>query len=470
MKPRSVVLWSVVAAGALHAQAGGLAVRPNRPDPEYRVSRFDESWPMAKSGASGVRQLKHIPLGLGDAAWMTLGGSMRYRGSSYGNFSLSDKAAMQDDYSELRTLLSADLRVGRPAGRYARLFVELRDAQGFGRTLPGGVRSSEADRLDWQNVFAEVGRGTSSVRYGRQELALGRERLVGVSDWANSRRSFEGARAMSVVRGLRLDAFDGRVVAVRIDAPNRPDSTTHFRMAVVSTAVDRPPGRSVRPSTWQAYAMQLRTQHGVGDRTTVGARSIWRAPLGGAQGSLEVEAASQRGHLGVRSVNAWFSVVEGIATWRAVRWAPSVIVGVDAGSGTGADSARRADVFQPPYATSHGFTGIADVFGRGNLLERRIGFGLEPRRSVQLQGFVRRFARMRVEDGVYTKSNTLMRAAAGSRSRAVGDEFDATVSWQATKQFKVQGGAALVLPGAFFRETGGATRERYAFVSTTVTF
>ena len=267
MKPRSVVLWSAVAAGALHAQTGASATRPSKPDPEFRVSRADETWPVAPAGARGLRPLKHLPIGAGGAAWLTLGGSVRYRGSSYGNFNLSDKASMQDDYSELRTLLSADLRVGRPAGRYARLFTEVRDAQGFGRTLPGGIRSSEADRLDWQGAFAEVGRGTTAVRYGRQELALGRERLVGVSDWANSRRSFDGVRGMSVVRGLRLDAFDGRVVAVRIDAPNRPDSTTHFRMAVVSTVTDRPAARSPRPSAWQVYAMQLRTQNGLGDRT-----------------------------------------------------------------------------------------------------------------------------------------------------------------------------------------------------------
>lgn len=460
----------MLAHGVLLAQQPAAGAARRAPDPSFQNSRFDELWPAAP-GAGGVRAFKHLSVAPHDAAWLTVGGSVRYRGSSYRNFQISPNANMQDDYSETRAVLSADLWMGRPSAAYGRIFAEVRDAQGYGRTLPGGLRTNELDREDWQNAFAEAGWGVSGVRYGRQELSLARERLVGVSDWANSRRAFEGGKVMSRVRDVRLEVFEGRVVAVRSLLPDRPDSTTRFRMAAASTVKDRGFARTWRPAGWQAYAMQLRSDAGLSERTTIGARSLWKLPVRRAQVSVEVEAASQRGHIKTRAVDAWFSVVEGTATWRGRRWAPSLIAGIDAGSGTGRDSLHHADAFQPPYATSHGFTGIADLLGRGNLVESRIGFGVEPRKTIQAQVMVRHFSRMSLRDGVYSKTNTRLRGPGESGSHAVGDEGDVVVTWAATAHVKLQGGAALVLPGAFLRETaGGSSHERFAYISTTVTF
>ncbi len=451
------------------AQSSARAPAPV-PDPAYAVSRFEEIW-SATPSPRGERILKHLALRDDGASWLTLAGSVRARESSYGNFLLSDAAAMQDSYAELRTLLSADLWLGRASAPHARLFAEVRDAQGFGRTLPGGVRTNEADRTDWQNLFADIAYGGNGVRYGRQELALGRERLVGVGDWANSRRAFEGVKGMARLQGMRVELFDGRVVAVRTDAPDRPDSTTHFRVVSVATLRDRAASRSLLPSAWQGWVMRLQSDRGASSRTTVGARALWKVPAGSSLFTLELEGASQRGHIRAKAVDAWFSVAEGTVVWKRARWSPSALLGLDVGSGTASDTLHRADAFQPPYATAHGFTGIADVFGRGNLAEARGGFGFEPRRGVQVQGVWRHFTRVRTEDGVYNKSNALLRAAAGSRDRAVGDEGDVTVTWPVGSHLKVQGGAALVLPGSFLRNAAaGAVAERFVFVSTTVTF
>ena len=455
-------------SSALDAQSGRVTGKAS--DPIFKVSRFDETWPSAPRGASPLRSLKHIDLLSDGSAWLTIGGSARARWMSYRNFQVSDASAMQNDYTESRTILSADLRIARPSGRYVRLFAEGRDAQGYGRTLPGGIRVNEADRSDWQNALAEAGSGATFVRYGRQELSVGRERLVGVADWMNARRSFEGWRGVSTVGALRVDVFDGRVVAVRTLSPDRPDSTTHLRVATAGSASERAAARTFQPALWQSYAVDLETRNGLDRRVTAGVRSLWRTPLGRGVLSIEAEAASQRGHLAGKTVDAWFGVLEATTAWRAVRWSPSVMIGVDVASGTGADSARHADTFQPPYATAHAFNGIADVFGRGNLFEQRAGLGAEPFAALQLQAVARRFARVRIEDGVYTKTNSVMRAAGRSTARAVADEFDLTATMALGRYLQLQAGFAIVQPGAFLRETGAAAQERFAVLGTAVTF
>jgi hypothetical protein len=439
-------------------------------DPAYATNRSDEHWPATPS-AGALRALKHIALRSDDVAWLTLGGSIRARGISYRNFSVSNTPLMQDTYEEMRTLASTDLWIGSAVGSHARIFAEGRDAQGFGRTLPGGIRVNEADRADWQNLFVEAGTSVGGLRYGRQELSLGRERLVGTGDWSNSRRSFEGTTAMASLGNLRFEAFDGRVVAVRISEPDRPDSTTQFRVASVATVKDRAASRSLTPAAWQVWVFRLQSDRGLSARTTVGARTLWKAPVHGAVGTFELEAASQRGHLKAKTVDAWYAVAEGTLTWKRVRWAPSALMGFDIASGTGADTLRRFDTFQPPYAAAHAFNGIADLLGRGNLAEVRVGGGVDPSKTVQLQGLLRHYGRVLLSDGVYTKANALFRSAEGSRDRSVMDELDFTANWQVHRQLKVQGGAAFVLPGSFLRNaSGGATNERFAFLSTTYLF
>lgn len=467
--PRFIhILVLFVAGAALRAQQP-VAVKAT-PDPAFSLSRYDELWPAAKA-PTPWRALKHIALRSDDAAWLTLGGAVRGRASSFDNFNLSNASANQDSYSELRTTLHADLWLGRATQPHARAFVEVRDANGVGRTLPGGIRTNERDRTDWQNVFVEVGNRIGGMRYGRQELALGRERLVGVSDWANARRSFEGVKGMGKWANLRGEVFNGRVVAMRSTLADRPDSTTQFRYAAVATVRDRAPARSVVPALWQAWAMRLQSDRGASSRTTVGARAVWRAPVESALLALELEGATQRGHLKTKSVDAWFYVAEGTLTWKGVKWAPSALVGLDVGSGTGADSLHTYNAFQPPYATAHAGNGIADVLGRGNLVEARWGGTVDPSKTVQVQGLWRHYWRLRTEDGVYTKTNTLFRAASGSTERPVMHEADVIINWQQSRHLKFQGGAAYVMPGPFLkRGAAGASPERFAYLSTSLTF
>ena len=467
------------AFSALSASAQSAA--PRAADPAIQQSRFEERWTAPAAESSLWRQLKHVPLAANDRAWLTFGGSVRLRGIETRGFQFSGADAMRDDYSEWRVLASADAWVGRVAGWHARAFAEWRDAQGFGRTLPGGVRVAEADRSDWQDIFAEVGHGRNGVRVGRQDIALGRERLVGISDWTNSRRSFEGARVIAGRGQYQLDGYDGRVMQVRTNAPDRADATTHLRFGMLSYAA-RPararatpsssPGRSEwRVAGWQAYVIDVESQSGATRRVTTGGRSWLERRAERTDWTGEVETAVQHGSLGTRDLRAWFAVGEGSVTWRSRRWSPSLNAGIDIASGSNAaDSATRAGTFAPPYATAHGTNGIADVFGRGNLLERRIGVGARPSMRVQLALTARHFSRVRTDDGVYSKQNTLLRGVTGSDARWIADEVDLTAQWAPRSHLRLLGGGAWVGAGDFIRETGAASPVRWAFASVSVLF
>jgi hypothetical protein len=467
---RRIVLASVLAI----AWPAGAAAQSSRATvvPDFRPLRWDENWSSLPTGALD-NAIKHITLAPHDVLWLTLGGAFRWRNENDHNYQFAPAANMQNDFNVSRTLLSADLHLGGP-GPYARAFAEFRDAQGYNRTLPGGVRTNEQDRSDWQNAFAEAGWGTAvAARYGRQDITLGKERLVGISDWTNSRRNFQGARVRAEFGGVAIDAVDAHVMLVRMTQSDLPDTATRFRYVALGSATPAAPAVTLRPAVWQAYAMRIDGLVGAAlQRITYGVRSEWRVPVvTGAVASAEVETAAQRGTQGALGINAWFMASEAQLSWRGLPFKPMLLVGYDRASGDRSTTDATAGTFTAMYASAHSHGGIADVFGRGNLAEQRVGATADITSWWKVQWISRAFSRVELTDGVYTKQNTLFRAAAGNTSRDVGAEHDVEATFKVGRHLRLQAGYAAVNPGAFLRTTpAGAQPIRFAYGTTTFIF
>lgn len=94
------------------------------------------------------------------------------------------------------TLLRTRLGLTAEPLDYARIFAQVQDSRIWGQeasTLEGS-----ADAFDLHQGYVELSRNVAEhdlkLRVGRQEIALGNERLVGAVGWSNVGRSFDGAR------------------------------------------------------------------------------------------------------------------------------------------------------------------------------------------------------------------------------------------------------------------------------------
>lgn len=408
---------------------------------------------------------------------LSVGGQARWREESFRAFNVG---ALDDDHTQSRVALNADLVIGRRAGAFGRVLLEGRDAQSYGRNLPGGARPTDADRADVQNLYVDVGYASSFLRLGRQEIALNRERLFGVPDWANTRRGSQGARLQLVHGRFALEAVDARPMLVRQSAPNRADSTARFRTLSFGSAPGAKPIVAGLPVTWQAYWYEQTLRAGSGAtstltrRLTTGSRLMWQrgtAKSATRSTSLEFEGALQRGHAGARELSGWFWIGEAQMQWKQHYGAPSIALGVEEASGERRATANRQEAFAVLYPAAHAHGGYADVIGRSNVREVHAIATWDPIAPVRLRGALYRFDRLRTDDGVYTKQNTIFRAASSSLARHAADEIDLTGTWKASLHWQVIAGGAVVLPGRFLKETPGSARtERWGFVGTTFTF
>jgi hypothetical protein len=144
--------------------------------------------------------------------------------------------ARDNNYDLLRTRVYADLWYQDKV----RFYVEYLDAQSYNEDLP--PLAIDVDHSDLLDLFVDVKLGDVNgnpiyARVGRQELLYGSQRLISTLDWANTRRTFDGAKVFYRSEDLDLDAFWTRPVVV---SPSHLDSSDYSRQFAGAIAAYRP--------------------------------------------------------------------------------------------------------------------------------------------------------------------------------------------------------------------------------------
>ena len=112
-----------------------------------------------------------------------------------------------------------------------RLFAEFLDARTFGQSL--APLPTDVNHTDMLNLFADikvanVKDAPAYIRFGRQELLYGSQRLISTLDWVNTRRTFQGAKAFWKTADLDLDAFWVRPMITEADRFDNWDTKREF--------------------------------------------------------------------------------------------------------------------------------------------------------------------------------------------------------------------------------------------------
>ena len=282
------------------------------------------------------------------------------------------------------TYLRSRFGVRVAASANARIVLQVQDSRVLG--TGSGAAGSAADVFALHQAYLELGgpwHGTSvAVRAGRQEIALGNERLVGAVNWSNTGRVFDGARVLLAPGGARpgtepwtATAFvaimeeRGRRFGASSSAAGGQRSADHAVAGVfASRALGG--GAALEGTLLHDDGANYRAYHDA-RRTTLDARL--RAPrvLGM---SAELEGAVQMGrqrHLAPdaeesaairQDVRAWMLGARVGLPARPGRRATGG-VGVDVLSGDATPGDGRYGAFATMYGTNHPFYGLMDVVG-----------------------------------------------------------------------------------------------------------
>jgi hypothetical protein len=440
----------------------------------YQLRRFDEDW----SGLKGVDlggtddfwdRLKFIPLTGEGSVWLSLGGQVRERAEYFRHFLFG--ASKPDDTDALlsRFRLSADLHITS----YVRLFAEGKASFSLDRSLEGGRTNSDVDDFDLQNGFADIiiplgEQASVTLRGGRQELLFGAQRLVGVSDFTNVCRTFDGGQGIIRVGDWTISPFWAQLVVV--DKYKFSESTPDNKLfGVYSTGPLRflPVSLDLYWLSADNAGVTINSTSEREWRQTLGART-W-GKIGATNLNFEVEGAGQFGTVGRRDIAARMFTTNLGYTLPVPGLSPRVYLEFDYGSGDGRPGGK-VGTFNQLYPTAHSDLGYIDYIGRQNIISPSAGVALRPVQDLTLSLQQYLFWCASDHDALYNKSGAVFRPGTGTTASYVGAEIDLLATYNFTRHLLGDIGYSHFFPGEFIRRTGPSRASDFLYSAIQYTF
>ena len=374
-------------------------------------------------------------------SWMTL--DMQLRGRTEEQTSLGYVSGKDRLYELTRVQGGMTLTLVN----WLTAYIQFHDTHALGLPLRD-VASNMRDTFDLRQGYLNL-HYQSKVQFfaGRQELNFGDERVVGISDWTNNSRTWDGFD-LRLGDKNRVDIFSTSVVTIYPTSLDKHGAGLTFH-GVEGNITTLLPNTSLQPFVLVRALPRVISQQGIaGDETEVTYGSYWdsKLPLGfetSGTGDL------QRGTYSNNSIHSGAAIVRGGYTAVRLPWKPDIEAEYDYATGNPHTNPMRIGTYDQQYPSNHNAFGLVDLFGFQNIKQDRLNLSLDPRPdfSVLLQGGSLHLASIR--DGVYNGTGTSIFAApvGGFAQDGIGSEFDASMKYIFHQSFVVNAGVGHFFPG-----------------------
>jgi hypothetical protein len=219
---------------------------------------------------------------------------------------------------------------------------------------------------------------------GRKELKFGDKRVIGISDWTNTSRTFDGF-FLHMGQRNQLDLFNTSVVQIH---PTSLDThgaglTFHGAHAKLVTLV---PKTTIEPMVLVHVLPQVTNQQGIaGTQTEVTFGSYYETKL-----PLNFDSSGsgmlQRGSYSNDSIHAGSGIFRGGYGAARLPWRPHLEGEYDYATGNTHTHATRIGTYDQEYPSNHNAFGLVDLFGFENIKQRRVNLRHQYRRRPLLPG------------------------------------------------------------------------------------
>ena len=398
-----------------------------------------------------VEMLKRIQLN--DHMMFSTGGNAWVRYMKEQNSRLTE---VENSYALTRVRVFGDLMIGD----VARVYGEYLWADSINSELPPSP--VDEDLGDILNLFVDVNllewdNHPLVARVGRQELLLGSQRLVSTLDWANMRRTFEGARLFRRGEKWDIDAFWTEFVPALATEFDRADENQKFAGAWLTYRPE--PGEFL-----DFYYLFLNNENNIARQDIVQApfeaHTLGSRWTGDECGWLwDFEGAVQFGDAGGHDLLAGAGTA-GLGRHMTQMWGkPTAWVYYDYASGDSDPGAGDRHTFNDLYPFGHYYLGWADLVGRRNIQDANAHLFLYPTQWTTVWLQYHHFWLAQSRDALYNAGGVpIRRDATGQAGKNVGDEIDVVVNFHLTNYSDLMLGYSRLFGGGFLEGTSGPNR------------
>jgi len=326
------------------------------------------------------------------------------------------------------------------------------------------------DTFDLRQGYLDFHYKPVQLIVGREELRIGDERVVGISDWTNNSRTWDGFY-MRIGKANQLNIFSTSVVTVHPTSLDKHGAglTFHGVHAKLTTYV---PHTDIEPFVLVHALPRVTSQQGVvGSQTEVTFGSYYetKLPLGfDSSGTGDL----QRGSYSNDSIHTGAAIIRGGYGAKRLPWHPHLEAEYDYAAGNSHTNANQIGTYDQEYPSNHNAFGLVDLFGFQNIKQDRLNLQLTPRSNflVLFQGGSLHVAT--IHDGVYSGAGTSLIAAptGGFKSDDIGSEFDASAKYIYRKSFVTNIGVGHFFPGEVMTSEKHGAPLTYAYLGLTYRF
>jgi len=358
----------------------------------------------------------------------------------------------------------------RPSRQFT-AYLQFVDAHALGLPLTY-VAANMRDEFDARQAFLAWHPKHVEIIAGRQELRYGSERLVGISNWTNTSRTWDGFLGRIGDKN-RLDLFSTSVVVIHPTSLDTHGAGLTFHGAV-ATITTWAPHWVISPFVLVKALPRVQSQqsiYGTETEVTPGAEVSTKLPI---HVYFDTLAAVQRGSYSNDSIRAAAGYIKAGYFAETLSWKPRLAGEYDYASGNPKTDPSRIGTFDQQYPSNHNAFGLTDLFGFQNLKQQRVNFDLAPLRPLALLMQQEWLQVSTPFDNVYSSSasTTVKAPVTGFLSSDIGREFDASGQYAffGEGNMTLNAGVGHFSPGTLMRKNAHGAPLTLAYFGLTYRF
>lgn len=455
----SILALAVSLAGALTPAGSTYAQAPTQAPNSLQSGDYID-YPQNR----GKVQEFHIQ---GFPSWLTL--DMQLRGRTESQFGYQYTAHNNRIYELTRVFGGAAVR----PTRWLTVYGQFIDTHALG--LPIAHQASNMrDDFDLRQGYIEVHGEAAHIYVGRRELGFGNQRVLGVSDYSNNGRTWDGFFGHFGNNPGRnsLDVFSASVVTVYPESLDKHGAGLTYHGAYASIGAWLPKDILVQPFVLVKAEPRVKSQqgtYGTETQVTFGAESFGRLP-GGFY--YDVLGDLQRGSYSNDSIHAGADIERLYYTFTKVPWKPRLGGEYDYATGNPHTNPGRISTYDQQYPSTHDTFGTFDLFGFQNINEERVNLDLGPTNALTLLVQGEAIDISSRHDNIYNTSGGTAVAAPtqGFVANRIGEGFDISGKYLITENFTLNAVWSHFFPERLMTAAGKGAPLTYSMISLTYRF
>jgi Alginate export len=332
------------------------------------------------------------------------------------------------------------------------------------------VAANMRDTFDFRQGYLDFHHEAAQLFVGRQELKFGDERVVGISDWTNNSRTWDGAD-LRIGAKDRIDLFTTSVVTIYPTGLDKHGAGLTFH-GVEGNIQSLLPKTSIQPFVLiRALPRVISQQNIPGTETEVTFGSYYDTTLPHGFSSSGT-GALQRGSYSDDSIHAGAAIIRGGYVAANLPWKPHIEGEYDYATGNPHTNPFRIGTYDQQYPSNHNAFGLVDLFGFQNIKQDRLNFSLAPKGNFQLLFQAESLHVASIRDGVYAGAgSSLLKAPAGGFLHdGIGSGFDVSAKYIYHQSFVTNIGVGHFFPGYVMTSTGYGAPLTLAYLQFTYRF